>query len=45
MSVALAMLLKPFVLLAFLTALLCVRFAIIKFMPECKFKRILLTRV
>lgn len=42
---AIALLLKPFALFAFLALLLCVRYAIIKWMPECRLKRLLLIRV
>lgn len=42
---AIAMLLKPFALFAFLALLLCVRYAVIKLMPECRLKRLLLIRV
>ena len=42
MSVGLTMLLKPFVALAFFTALLCVRFAVIHWCPAGKFKDLLL---
>ena len=45
MSFALAMLLRPFVLLAILGSLLCVRYAIIWWFPEGKVKRLLLYRV
>ena len=45
MSFALAMLLKPFALLAMLTALLGVRFAVIRFMPAGRLKSLLLLRV
>jgi len=41
----LALILKPFVLLASLTCLLFIRYLIIWFMPECKLKRVLLTEV
>lgn len=45
MTTALAMALKPFFLLAFLTALAAVRYAVIKLMPDCWLKRILLKDV
>lgn len=37
--------LKPFVVLIALALLLCVRFAVIKWMPEGKLKRLFLIRV
>lgn len=40
-----AILLKPFFLLGFLTALLLVRYLVKWFMPECRLKRLLLLRV
>lgn len=40
-----SLLLKPFVLLAFLVGLLLVRFLIIWFMPACRLKSLLLLRV
>lgn len=45
MSFAIAMFLKPFVLLAFLALLLCVRYAVIWWCPDGWFKRLLLRRV
>ena len=45
MTVALALLIKPFALLAVLTALLGIRFSIIRFVPDSAFKRLLLIRV
>jgi hypothetical protein len=41
----LALIIRPFVLLAFLTCLLFVRYLVIWFMPECKLKRVLLIDV
>lgn len=46
MSTAIAFLLKPFVILAFFVLVLIpVRLAVIRFMPEGRLKRLLLTRV
>jgi len=45
MAFALAMALKPLVLFAFLALLLCVRYAVIWWVPDCWFKRLLLARV
>lgn len=45
MATFLAALLRPFVLLAILGALLLVRYCVIWWMPECKLKRILLLKV
>jgi hypothetical protein len=42
---ALAMFLKPFMLFGFLVALLCVRFAVIRWFPEGRIKRFLLSPV
>jgi hypothetical protein len=44
-SVALSMLLKPLVLALGLCALAAIRIAIIKWMPDCKLKRLFLLRV
>ena len=44
-SFGLAMLLKPFVLFAALALLLCVRYAIKLWMPDCWLKRLLLRPV
>ena len=44
-TTAIAMALKPFALLAVLTALAAVRYAVIKWMPESRVKRILLKDV
>ena len=44
-SFAIALLLKPFVLLAFLGLLLVVRYAVIWWVPEGRLKRLLLRRV
>jgi len=41
----LAMILKPFALVAFLGGLLGVRFAVIKWFPKCWLKDLLLTKV
>jgi hypothetical protein len=45
MSLTLAMLVKPFIILSVLALLLCVRFAIIKYFPESRLKRLLLIRL
>ena len=45
MSYALALFLKPFVLLGFLGALLLVRYLVIWLCPEGRLKRLLLLRV
>ena len=45
MSIFLSALLKPFVLLAVLGFLLCIRYAVIWWWPEGKVKRFLLQRV
>lgn len=45
MSFAIAMLLKPFALFLFLALLLCARYAVIWWMPECRLKRLLLLRI
>lgn len=45
MSFAAALILKPFAALALLTALLCVRFAVIKYMPDSWLKRLFLIRL
>jgi hypothetical protein len=44
-SLSIALAIKPFAAIAILTALLGVRFAIIKYMPDSKLKRLLLIRV
>lgn len=44
-SFTIAMFLKPFALVAFLGALLCVRYAVIKWFPKCWLKDLLLTKV
>jgi hypothetical protein len=45
MSFGIAMLLKPFALFAFLGLLVCVRYAVIWWFPECWLKRLLLRRI
>jgi len=45
MSFAIAMVLKPFALFLLLALLLCVRYAVIWWVPECALKRLLLRRV
>jgi hypothetical protein len=40
-----ALLIKPFAALIFFGALLCVRFAVIRWWPESRLKRYLLTRL
>jgi hypothetical protein len=44
-SLMLAMLIKPFVLLIGLAFLICVRYAIIKYMPDGWLKRLFLIRL
>lgn len=44
-SFALAIAIKPFVLLVMLGFLLCIRFAVIKYVPEGRLKRLLLIRL
>lgn len=44
-SLMLAMLIKPFVLLIGLALLICVRYAIIKYMPDGWLKRLFLIRL
>lgn len=44
-SFTLALAIKPFVLLAMLGFLLCIRFAVIKYFPEGRLKRLLLVRL
>jgi hypothetical protein len=43
MSVAIAYILKPFILGVALCFLLVIRYLIARFMPECRLKRIFLT--
>lgn len=45
MSFGIAMLLKPLVLFGFLALLLCARYAVIWWFPECWLKRLLLTKI
>lgn len=45
LSLAVAMIIKPFAALALMAFLLFIRFSIIKHMPESKFKRLLLIRL
>jgi hypothetical protein len=44
-SFAIAMVLKPFALFLLLAVLLCARYAVIWWLPECALKRLLLLRV
>ena len=44
-SFYLAMLIKPFAVLAILLLLACIRFAVIKYIPFGRFKRLLLIRL
>ena len=45
MAFAIGMLLRPFALLAILGGLLCVRFAVARWWPDGRLKRLLLLRV
>jgi hypothetical protein len=44
-SFMIAMLIKPFAVFAVLAALLCVRYAVIKYLPSGRLKRLLLIRL
>ncbi len=45
LSFTIAMAIKPFAWLALFALLLCVRFAVIKYFPESRLKRLLLVRL